>query len=157
MRIQIAHDGDLDSVVTLLASQFQEHGIGLGLAALQAGVRGMLSDATRGVILLAYDAEPIDPVGPRPHRPVGVAVLAYTWTLEHGGRVAWLDELFATPERRGQGIGRALLRRAVEVAKEHGCRAVELEVDIEHARAERLYEREGFIALSRNRWARRLG
>jgi GNAT superfamily N-acetyltransferase len=85
-----------------------------------------------------------------------VAVLAFAWALEHGGLVAWLDELFVVPERRGGGMGRELLRRALEVARERGCRAVDLEVDSEHARAERLYERERFASLSRKRWVRRL-
>jgi GNAT superfamily N-acetyltransferase len=79
-----------------------------------------------------------------------------TRRLEHGGLVAWLDELFVLPEHRGRGIGRALLRRALEVANEKGCRALDLEVDFEHAQAERLYRREGFVSLPRGRWARRL-
>jgi GNAT superfamily N-acetyltransferase len=145
MRIQMAQAGDSNAVVALLAEQFREHGIELGPEPLSAAVMGLLSDAARGRILLAYDPD-----------PVGVAVLAFTWTLEHGGFVAWLDELFVVPEHRGRGIGRALLVRAVAVARENGCRAVELEVDPAHARAEHLYQREGFAALSRRRWAKRL-
>jgi GNAT superfamily N-acetyltransferase len=145
VRIQIAEPFDSSSVVALLAEQFREHGIDLGPEALSAAVLGLVSDATRGAILLAYDPEPL-----------GVAVLAFTWTLEHGGLVAWLDELFVVAEQRGRGIGRALLRRALEVAKDRGCRAIDLEVDADHARAQHLYEREGFASLARRRWARRL-
>jgi GNAT superfamily N-acetyltransferase len=145
MRIQMARPEDIGSVVALLAEQFREHGIQLGLEPLSAGVGGLLADRRRGAVLLAYDPE-----------PVGVAVLAYTWTLEHGGIVGWLDELFVVPNRRGGGIGRALLGRALEVARETGCRAMELEVDSDHARAEHLYEREGFVALPRRRWTNRL-
>jgi GNAT superfamily N-acetyltransferase len=145
MRIEMARAGDSNAVVDLLGEQFREHGIELAQEQLSVAVQGMLSDAARGGILLAYDPE-----------PVGVAVLAFTWTLEHGGLVAWLDELFVVPDYRGRGIGGALLRRALGVAAERGCRAVDLEVDAEHARAERLYEREGFVWLSRRRWAKRL-
>jgi GNAT superfamily N-acetyltransferase len=88
--------------------------------------------------------------------PIGIAVLAYTWTLEHGGRVAWLDELFVDAAHRGRGVGLAMLRRALEVAAAAGCRAVDLEVDADHERAEHLYEREGFRLLSRHRWAKSL-
>jgi GNAT superfamily N-acetyltransferase len=145
MRIAEAHRSDLNAVVTLLAEQFREHRIELEGDGLAVAVEGLLSEVSRGTILLAYDPE-----------PVGVAVLAYTWTLEHGGLVAWLDELFVVTHHRDRGIGRALLQRALEVAKERGCRAVDLEVDPDHARAERLYQREGFTPLSRGRWARRL-
>lgn len=76
--------------------------------------------------------------------------------MEHGGRVAWLDELFVVADGRGRGVGRALLVDVIEVARRAGCRAIDLEVDVEHGRAEHLYEREGFERLARRRWARRL-
>jgi GNAT superfamily N-acetyltransferase len=145
MQIDVANTEAIDAVVALLGSQFKEHGIALGLDELSEAVRGLISDAERGIVLMAQDPE-----------PVGVAVLAFTWTLEHGGRVAWLDELFVIPEHRGRGIGRALLRRALDIARENGCRAVDLEVDSGHAQAERLYQREGFASLPRRRWASRL-
>lgn len=145
VRIEQAQETDLNAVVSLLAEQFREHRIDLNREQLSEAVLGLLSQPSRGAILLARDPE-----------PVGVAVLAFTWTLEHGGLVAWLDELFVLPEHRGSGIGRALLRRALELAKEHGCRAVDLEVDGDHARAERLYQREGFSTLHRRRWAKKL-
>lgn len=129
--------------MSLLGVQFQEHGIDLPPEALRAAVLGLLADPSRGAVLVAYDPDPI-----------GVAVLAYTWTLEHGGRVAWLDELFVAAHHRDRGVGRAMLRRALQIAAAAGCRAVDLEVDTEHERAEHLYEREGFRRLSRRRWAR---
>jgi GNAT superfamily N-acetyltransferase len=145
MRIAEAQRSDRNAVVALLAEQFREHRIDLDDQRLAEAVEGLFAEASRGTILLACDPE-----------PVGVAVLAFTWTLEHGGLVAWLDELFVVPHHRDRGIGRALLQRALEVARERGCRAVDLEVDADHARAERLYQREGFALLSRTRWARRL-
>ncbi len=144
MRIEVARANDQGAVVALLEAQFREHHIELG--PLAEAVRGMLSEPARGVILLA-----------RAPGPVGVAVVAFTWTLEHGGATAWLDELFVLPAHRGRGVGRALLHRALAIAKDHGCAAVDLEVDADHARAERLYEREGFAPHTRRRWVKRLG
>jgi GNAT superfamily N-acetyltransferase len=142
MRIDRASLEDLDVAVALLAHQFEEHGIALQSTDLAEAVKGHLVDERRGAVLVAGDPE-----------PVGVAVLAYIWTLEHGGLVAWLEELYVVSARRGRGVGQALLERAVEVAREHGCRAVDLEVDVDHARAERLYRRNGFVGLPRRRWA----
>lgn len=145
MRIEQAQKFDLNAVIALLANQFREHAIALERDQISEAVLGLLSDPARGAILLAHDPD-----------PVGVASLAFTWTLEHGGWVAWLDELFVVPDRRGCGIGRSLLLRAIETARNRGCRAIDLEVDADHSRAERLYQREGFVALARRRWARRL-
>jgi GNAT superfamily N-acetyltransferase len=145
MRIEAANIQTLDAVVTLVRSQFEEHEIELTGDTLSEAVRGLLTDRLRGAVFLASDPDPI-----------GVAVAAFTWTLEHGGLVAWLDELFVVPAHRGRGVGRELLLHVLDAAREAGCRAVELEVDAEHARAEHLYRREGFAPLSRRRWSTRL-
>ncbi len=68
----------------------------------------------------------------------------------------WLDELYVLPARRSEGIGTALLERTSALARERGCLALELEVDANHGRAARLYERAGFGRLARTRRSRRL-
>jgi ribosomal protein S18 acetylase RimI-like enzyme len=47
---------------------------------------------------------------------------------------------------RGQGIGEALVREAIERARRHGCRIVQLTTDRSRADAHRFYERLGFEA-----------
>jgi len=84
------------------------------------------------------------------------ADVAFTWTLEHGGKSAWLDELYVVPEYRGKGIGAALLRAALEAAQRSGCAAVDLEVDEARARAENLYVQAGFRPLGRSRWVKKI-
>jgi GNAT superfamily N-acetyltransferase len=80
---------------------------------------------------------------------IGVAVLAHTWTIDRGGFCTWLDELYVLPEERDRGVGTALLHHAIEVARSLGCRAVDLEVEFDHARVEGLYLREGFTVFRR--------
>ena len=106
----------------------------------------MLRRPERGRFLVAVDGSDV----------VGFAALSFLWTLEHGGRAAWLDELYVVPGRRGRGIGRALLATAYDVARDAGAVALDLEIEKEHARAANLYRREGFKRLSRQRWSRRL-
>ncbi len=84
--------------------------------------------------------------------PIGIAVLAWTWTLEHGGRVGWLEELYVSLAFRNRGIGQRLLAAALDVARAEGCRAIDLKVAVEHRQAERLYERAGFRRLDRTRF-----
>jgi GNAT superfamily N-acetyltransferase len=134
------------AAVRLIIAQFREHAVTLSNERVASAVRGLLAAPERGALLLARGSR----------GPVGIAALAYTWTLEHGGPVAWLDELYVVPEKRGRGVGRALLDRACAEAAANGCLAIELEVDRDHARAEALYERAGFARLPRFRWARAL-
>ncbi|MBM7840821.1 ribosomal protein S18 acetylase RimI-like enzyme [Alkalihalobacillus xiaoxiensis] len=47
---------------------------------------------------------------------------------------------------RGQGIGEALVQKAVDIAKEEGCGLVQLTTDKQRKDAHRFYERIGFEA-----------
>ena len=114
---------------------------------LAEAVSGALLDDGRALILVARDGG----------RPVGLAYLSFQWTLEYGGRVVWLEELYVLPELRGRGTGGLLLQAALDVARDRGCRAVELEVEASHARAANLYARAGFRPLDRVHWTLSLG
>jgi GNAT superfamily N-acetyltransferase len=145
-RIRIAGAGDQAVVVTLLRRQLDDHGIALDAAALERAVLGLLERPELGRILLATQ------VG----ADVGVAVLSFLWTLEHGGPAAWLDELYVDPAQRRHGIGAALVQAAARLARERGCIALDLEVEDGHDGAARLYARLGFHRHRRVRWALRL-
>jgi GNAT superfamily N-acetyltransferase len=120
---------------------------------LLRALRGLVEEPSRGLVLAAYDDEESKN---KNRRAIGIAVLSHTWTIEHGGRCTWLDELYVVPERRNAGLGRALIHAAIEAAKREGCAAMDLEVENDHARVESLYLREGFTRRTRNRFVRRL-
>jgi GNAT superfamily N-acetyltransferase len=144
--IRPAGPQDRDAVLALLVAQLREHDIDTPVPEVAHAVDGMLRHPGRGRILVAL----VD------GSPIGVAVLSSVWTLEHGGRAMWLDELYVEPDRRGQGIGRQLLAAALQTAAGIGAIAVDLEVETSHARAARLYAREGFQRHDRTRWVRKL-
>ncbi len=87
---------------------------------------------------------------------VGYAVLALGFSLEFGGRSAFLDELYVEPASRGRGIGTVALRLLQEKSRELGARSLALEVSLDNAGAERLYGREGFTSIGRQLMTRRL-
>ena len=62
-----------------------------------------------------------------------------------------LDGLTVAPERRGRGIGSALIGAVLERAAVQGYRAVRLDVEEGNARAQALYARHGFVAMRRYR------
>ena len=64
------------AAVRLLQAQYDEHGIELSSERLDSAVAGMIEMPERGALLVALDGD----------EPVGLAVLSYAWTLEHGGR-----------------------------------------------------------------------
>jgi GNAT superfamily N-acetyltransferase len=76
--------------------------------------------------------------------PVGVAVLSLRPNVWYDGPVTLLDELYVVPERRGQGIGTALLRAAEILCVRRGGELLEINVDGEDTDARRFYERHGY-------------
>jgi GNAT superfamily N-acetyltransferase len=46
---------------------------------------------------------------------------------------------------RGQGLGQAMMRRAIERARERGCRMVQLTSDTARGDAHRFYTSLGFV------------
>lgn len=57
---------------------------------------------------------------------------------------AHITTLAVHPDRRRAGIGRRLLKEAVQWAKERGSRRMTLEVRVSNLGAQRLYQEEGF-------------
>ena len=76
--------------------------------------------------------------------PVGIAVLRFRGAIWSGGLECYLAELYVTPDRRGQGIGRELMEAALSMAKAHGADTMDIGVDAPDLVARRLYESLGF-------------
>jgi diamine N-acetyltransferase len=77
-------------------------------------------------------------------RAVGYAVLAFSFSVEAGGREACIDELYMLPEFRQRGIGRRVLALLEREARAQGVRRIFLEV-ARHNRAIGLYRRAGYV------------
>src|SRR5207302_5249852 len=58
--------------------------------------------------------------------PDGVAVLRFRLSIWTPGRECYLAELYVVPERRGQGLGKALLATALDVARTRGAEYIDL-------------------------------
>ena len=144
IRFQLATAADLTEIHGLLFAQFHEHEIELPVEQVRQAIAAMFESDDLGFFVVARKG----------HGVVGLAAVSFAWTLEHGGKSAWLDELYVDPAHREQGIGTNLLREAIREAEARGCAAIDLEVDHDHRRAEALYAREGFSPLPRSRWMR---
>ncbi|MCP3822835.1 GNAT family N-acetyltransferase [Streptomyces sp. A3M-1-3] len=61
-----------------------------------------------------------------------------------GGERVLLEAVRIRADRRGDGLGRALVRRAIERARERGCALVQLTSNERRTRAHRFYASLGF-------------
>jgi GNAT superfamily N-acetyltransferase len=72
--------------------------------------------------------------------PLAFALLRLRPSLWSKAEDAYLEELYVVPDRRGQGIGGALLDAAIEVAREIGADHFELTTGEDDTAARALYE-----------------
>lgn len=87
---------------------------------------------------------------------VGYALIAFSYGLEFGGRVAFIDELFVHPSARSMGIGGEALAQIEQVCIACGMRALRLEVESDNPKAAALYLRSGYIDYQRRLLAKPL-
>ena len=53
--------------------------------------------------------------------PVGFAVYFFNYSTWQGRHGLYLEDLYVSPEHRGQGAGKALLQHLARIAVEHDC------------------------------------
>jgi ribosomal protein S18 acetylase RimI-like enzyme len=100
-------------------------------------------DAVAGRVreLLEAGAITVLLVGPE---PAGVAVLRFRPALWGEALDSYLEELYVVPDRRGQGLGRALMEAAIELARREGAGFMDLNTGENDVAARALYESLGF-------------
>src|SRR5262249_32536405 len=76
--------------------------------------------------------------------PDGIAVLRFRPSLYSDGLECYLAELYVVPARRGEGLGRALMEAAIELARGRGADYMDLGTSEDDVAARSLYESLGF-------------
>jgi GNAT superfamily N-acetyltransferase len=79
----------------------------------------------------------------------GVCQLRFRHSVWTGTEDCWLEDLFVREDARGHGLGRALVQRSLERARERGCKRIELDTTADNDNAIRLYESFGFSPASK--------
>jgi len=126
---------DLPDLVTLLGVLFEEEADFVPNPAKQRrGLEAILADPRIGRIYVAREGA----------RVVGMVSTLYTISTAEGGLAAWLEDLVVLPERRGGGVGSALLSHAISCAREAGALRMTLLSDEDNALAHAVYAAEGF-------------
>lgn len=144
--LEPATGGDVPRVLEWMRELYSHERIPFEELTLETTLRELLGNPAYGRVFLLY----------ADGRPVGYALVALGFSVEHGGRVALLDELFVQPATRGRGVGSIVLRLLQSSCRKFGARTLLVEVHGENTRAEALYRREGFTSNGRHLMVRKL-
>ena len=133
-RVRLASPEDADVAARLLHDfneEFEDHTPGPEVLAER--LRPILAGDGATEVLLGGDP------------PIGIAVLRLRRSIFDEGLSAYLEELYVAPDRRGEGLGRAILESTIELARDRGARWIELGTSEDDVVARALYESAGFI------------
>ncbi len=96
-----------------------------------------------GFVWLAYDE----------NGAAGICVVCYGISTSMGAVVAKLDDVSVKPDRRGRGVGTALLEQLSEQLRKESVTRIDVAVHIDNPEARRFYEKLGFRPLHEERLA----
>lgn len=134
--LDLAREGDIPQLVELLHILFtQEHELAPDPDKQARGLGLILADASTGRIYVARDGA----------RVQGMINIQRSISTAEGGPVGSFEDFVVRPELRGQGVGRALIRYAIEQSRAAGLLRLILMTDGDNDRAQRIYEQAGFV------------
>ena len=139
--IRPATESDRDAAHRLLTAQLIEHHLPADSHRVARGINLALAQHSPAWLWLAE----------REGRPAAIFLANEIASVERGGSVLWVEELYVVPEARRRGIARALLARICEQARQRGVRAIELEVVPTQEAALALYHSLEFEEVPRTR------
>jgi GNAT superfamily N-acetyltransferase len=116
VRLSRSEDGE---ALVLLAHDFHaEDGHPIGKAAVSALLALLAPDNAHGRVLIAEQGRAL----------IGYATLCFGYSVEFGGRDAFVDDIYVVPSARGRGHGGRLYAALEHEAALCGCRALHLEI-----------------------------
>ena len=125
---------DADALLPMIRALCEQDGTPFDETKVRRALAEILADERYGrVWLVEWDGE-----------PAGYLVLTFGFSLEFGGRDAFIDELYVREGFRGRGLGRRAIERAERACRERGVSALHLEVERANTAAQELYRRSGF-------------
>lgn len=135
MNVRAAAPRDIPQLLSLIRRYWEfEQIAGFDALRIEMLLQRLLGDPRLGAAWVAEESS----------RIVGYLVAATLLSLEHGGLMAEIDELFVQPEARARGVGARLLAAAEVALAARGCVRVQLQLGADNSAARAFYVHRGY-------------
>jgi GNAT superfamily N-acetyltransferase len=135
MAIRLATVGDIAAVAGLVERYWEFESIGgFDGPRIEALLCDLLSAPERGACWVAEAEGGL----------CGYLLAVFMFSLEHGGLMAEIDEVFVSPEMRSAGVGALLVAAVERDLAGRGLVRLQLQLGVDNERARLFYERHGF-------------
>ncbi len=133
--IRLATAADVGAISSLVRRYWEFEAIdGYDASRTETLLRSLIGTPERGLCWVA-DAD---------GQACGYLLAVFVFSLEHGGVMAEIDELFVADSVRSAGVGTQLLAHAERAMSERGVVRAQLQLGVLNRRARAFYERHGF-------------
>ncbi len=136
VKIRLAIPSDIDELVALVGEYHAFESIQLPIEQRKPVLNTLLEDTSLGFIIVAVIDDEL----------VAYLAICYGYSIEMGGRDAFVDECLVCEEFRGNGIGSKLLEQAKQFSKNHEVKALHLETTKTNDAAKIFYQKQGFLS-----------
>jgi GNAT superfamily N-acetyltransferase len=134
--IRLATPADVADLTTMVARYWEFESIaGFDRPRITRLLTGLISQPERGACWVAEADGAL----------CGYLLAVFMFSLEHGGMMAEIDELFVSSEMRSAGVGAQLLAQAERDMAARGLLRLQLQLGTGNHRARRFYERHAFV------------
>jgi GNAT superfamily N-acetyltransferase len=136
MLIRFASTDDAAAIAALVERYWEFESIeGFDRLRVATLLAQLISDPQRGACWVAEAGG----------RLCGYLLAVFVFSLEHGGLMAEIDEVFVSDEFRSAGLGSLLVTRAERDLAERGMVRLQLQLGVHNESARRFYQRHGFL------------
>ena len=132
--LELAGPTQLEELLPLVAAYHAFEEVESSSEQRRSSVTKLLNDKRLGEIWLIRKLDGL----------IGYIVVCYSYSIEFGGRDAFIDEFYVEAAERGKGIGSNVLVEVGALLRERDIVALHLEVDRTNERAISAYARAGF-------------
>ena len=135
MTIRVATLADVAGVASLVKRYWEFEPLsGFDLPRIEGLLVGLFESPERGACWVAEEDGTLR----------GYLLAVFMFSLEHGGMMAEIDELFVAPGMRSRGLGGLLLLHAERELAQRGLVRLQLQLGVDNHRGRRFYEGRGF-------------
>ena len=132
--LELAEPAQLEELLPLVAAYHEFEEVETSAEQRRHSVGNLLHDKGLGGIWLVRKLDIV----------IGYIAICYSYSIEFGGRDAFVDEFYIDASERGKGIGGRVLKEIAKLLRARGFVAVHLEVDGQNERARAAYAQTGF-------------
>ncbi|MBC7386149.1 MAG: GNAT family N-acetyltransferase [Cryobacterium sp.] len=149
-KFELMKAGDTAALLRMMERYYAEDHLEFSESRALAGLEKLRFDEKLGKIFLIILSDLCSDSDSDSTLPIGYVAVLFSFSLEYGGKIAFVDELYVEPQFRGLGYGTRALEFLKKECAQLDFSALRLEVTPTNPRALKLYESLGFQNLKRS-------